>query len=240
MCDSIKHNFMLAELWSDRSKGWLWAWSWSWSWPHIRWHLCDGEQRHLVTLKWRAAQVTWRAGAAVASKKGIIWRVLEGGKTDHKISSEEGWLSRAEEALTCTPALILCVASFETCCLCVSLWAELTGSWEISRSGYTGFRSEHYNFYFAGFWKEDKDLKVLVLRIMCSSAEKDVKVDFSFLKNCQYLASYKAAFWAICMIFLPSPRTKCAFQNMHFSSWFISFGIIIWLEALTSLSQTLG
>lgn len=48
LCDSIKHDVMLAELWSDRSKGW--AWSWSWPWSDIRGHLCD-VSRDIVTLQ---------------------------------------------------------------------------------------------------------------------------------------------------------------------------------------------
>lgn len=35
LCNSIKDDVMLAELWSDRSKGWLWAWSWPWPWSNI-------------------------------------------------------------------------------------------------------------------------------------------------------------------------------------------------------------
>lgn len=51
------------------------------------------------------------------------------------------------------------------------------------RSDYTAFRSEHCN------------LKIKISKSLYSElcAEKDTKVDFSFLK-CQYLASYKDPF----------------------------------------------
>lgn len=60
LCDSIKYNVVLAELWSDRSKGWTWAWSWSWPWSRfdIGRYFCNDEHRYSVTLKYSAAWVT--------------------------------------------------------------------------------------------------------------------------------------------------------------------------------------
>lgn len=48
--------------------------------------------------------------------------MLEGEKIYNKVFSEEGWSSTAEKALASSPALICCVASFKTLCLCNCLY----------------------------------------------------------------------------------------------------------------------
>lgn len=60
MCDSIKHDVVLAQLWCDRSKGrtWAWAWAWAWPWFDIGGYFCNGEQREPATLKGSTGWVT--------------------------------------------------------------------------------------------------------------------------------------------------------------------------------------
>lgn len=145
--------------------------------------------RHQGTPLWceqRYCYTAVRARAAMVSKGVIVCHeFLKEEKLIIKLYRRFWWLSTAEEALISTPVLIPCAASLKTRCLCLAgLSCCLT--WDIMRRDYTAFRSEHCN------------LKIKISKSLYSElcAEKDTKVDFSFLK-CQYLASYKDAFWAI-------------------------------------------